>query len=237
MKKSICFLICLFALSSVYSGDYPADMELWKSFNSTSGSRIHVNRVFVKPDAKLHTEKKLRKRNPAIEKSNLRFRNRRVVRKQMLDRLYANLVPGEQGVILCEKYDLFHECCYYATLVTQRNMYCVEAYENKEKGVSFAVYPITKSEYDNLCALAGKLKNSHGSCEMSDARDYPVFLSVKKTNGSWETVVCSAVHSVWSQPNEKQKDYFDSVPKVMKLLSEIRLLKNARQVPPVLVKK
>ena len=230
-------VVCFFILSAVIANDYPSDKDLWKSFNSTPGSRVHVNRVFVRPDVPLHKDKKLRTLNDSLEKSNVRFRKRRAVRKQILDRIYSNLVPGEQVFMLFEKYDFYHENCYFATLVTQRNMYYVEAYENLEKGTSILKYPLNEEEYANFSAVASTVKNSHGSCEMTDSRNYPAFLSVKQKNGKWETAVCSAAASVWSAPQDKQSDYFKKTSVMMKVISELKLLRNSRIVPPVLVKK
>ena len=210
---------------------------MWKVFNSTPGSQIHVNRVFVRPDVPLRKEKKFRKQNAVQEKTNARFRARRDLRRRMLKRIYENLVPGEQVFILVEKYDFYHEGCYSAFLVSQRNMYCVKAYEIKEKGTFIEKHPLSSDDYDNFTVLAKQLKSSDGNCEMVDSRNYPTFFSVKKENGKWTTAVCSADNSVWSYPNEKQKDYFQSVSKLMRFISEIEYLRNSRQVPPVLVKK
>lgn len=238
MKRYIIvFLTELFILSSLVAADYPSEKELWNSFNSTPGSSVHVNRVFVRPDVKLPKEKKFKKKNASDEKANIRFRARREIRKKILNRIYSNLVPGESVFILIEKYDFFHECCYFSTLVTQRNVYSVEAYENKEKGVVIRKYPISSEDFSYLSVLAEQLKNSDGSCRMIDSRNYPTFVSVKKNDGKWETAVCSSVNFSWVRSNDKQDDYFNSVSKMMNFLSELEFLSNTRQVPPILVKK
>ena len=74
MKRYIIvFLTELFILSSLVAADYPSEKELWNSFNSTPGSSVHVNRVFVRPDVQLPKGKKFKKKNASDEKANIRF--------------------------------------------------------------------------------------------------------------------------------------------------------------------
>lgn len=237
MKRFAIPAVLLSIVSAAVAGDYPSESGLWKSFNATPGSRVHVNRVFVRPDEALRKEKKYRKHNEQVAKANARFRARRVIRRKALDRIFSDFVPGEKAVILREKYDLFHERCYIANVVTQRSLYYIEMYEVPEKGCVITKYALTDSEFKNFRNAASKLKHSDGSCEMTDSRDYPTFISVRDKSGKWMTVVCSSITTVFNSPNEKQTDFYRKISGVVSFVSEFSNFKRTRVVPPVIVKK
>ena len=235
MKKYnfIFSLLCF----SLIAADYPSTDELWKSFTGTSGSRVHVNRVFIRPDAPLLKEKKLQWKNANILKSNARYKARRVLRNDTLNRIFSNFVPGEKAFMVVEKYDLYHECTYTAYVFTRKNMFFYEINENPEKGVLAVKYPLDPVEVDRFVELSEKIKHSHGSCDMTDSRDYPTFISVKRPDGEWETAICSATNYTWNNPNDKQIEYFKSVSEFMTIISEMMFIRNSRQVPPIVIKK
>ena len=216
MQKFKLFFL-LFATAAVSAADYPSVDHLWKSFQKTRGSSIHENRVFVRPDQEMLKGKR--------------------VNRNALDLLFRDLVPGESVIALLEKYDLFHTRCYQACAITSRYIYVLETNEVASKGVSFSKYPLDSAHVQKFTAICKELRNSDGSCELIDSRDYPAFLSVNLGKGKWETVVFSAQASVWTNPNEKQRWYFDNVKKIMSVVSEIELVFNSRQVPPVPIRK
>lgn len=236
MKKYSMIFLYSFLLFNLAGADYPTTEELWKSFVKTSGSRVHVNRVFVKPDTPLHKEKKLKWKNANIQKTNARFNARRKVRNEALNRIYSNFVPGEKAFMLVEKYDLFHERTYTVYVLTQQNMYFFEINEVPEKGTVAAKYPLEPLEIARLTEAAKQIKASDGSCDMIDSRNYPTFISVKRETGKWESVICSAVSYTWANPNDKQKDFFQSVTGFMKIVSELAYICNTKQVPPIVIK-
>ena len=235
MKKySFVFSLLCFSL---IAADYPSTDELWKSFTGTSGSRVHANRVFIRPDAPLHKERKLLWKNANIQKANARYKARRALRNETLNRIFSNFVPGEKAFMIVEKYDLYHECTYTAYVLTRKSMYFYEINEVPEKGITAVKYPLAQSEVDRFVELSEKIKHSHGSCDMTDSRDYPTFVSVKRSSGKWESVICSATNYTWLNPNDKQLEYFKSVPEFMTIISEIMFVRNSRQIPPIVVKK
>ena len=236
MQKFKLFFL-LFATAAVSAADYPSVDHLWKSFQKTRGSSIHENRVFVRPDQEMLKGKRVNRENSKRQQANLRFRARREVRRNALDLLFRDLVPGESVIALLEKYDLFHTRCYQACAITSRYIYVLETNEVASKGVSFSKYPLDSAHVQKFTAICKELRNSDGSCELIDSRDYPAFLSVNLGKGKWETIVFSAQASVWTNPNEKQRWYFDNVKKIMSVVSEIELVFNSRQVPPVPIRK
>lgn len=237
MNKLRLFFLFAAGIFSLSAAEYPTEVELWKSFTATSGSRVHVNRVFVKPDGALREGKKFKRQNENIRNANARYKARKVLRNKALERICSSFVPGENAFLILEKYDLYHERVYTAYVVTQQNIYFSEVNEVPEKGTVMMKYPLNSGESARFAELSEKIKPSHGSCDMTDSRNYPTFLSVKRASGKWETAVCSATNYVWINPNDKQREYFDSVTEFMKVVSELNYFCSSRQVPPIVVKK
>lgn len=237
MYKYCSILLLSLFFIQLNAADFPSDGELWKSFLRTSGSRVHVNRVFVRPDMPKLDGKKFKRKNEQISSANARYASRRVLRNKTLNRIWSNFVPGEKAFLLLEKYDLYHERNYTVFVVTRQNMYFAEVHEVPEKGTVMRKYTLQAGEIDRFISFADKLNTSYGSCDMTDSRNYPVFLSAKGSSGKWETAVCSAVNYTWINPNEKQQTYFDGVAGFMTIFSELSHICNTRQVPPVVVKK
>ena len=235
--KKIYMVILLSGLFFPLFANYPTIGHLWSSFKSTSGSRLHVNRVFAAPPQPMVTGKNAKRENERRKKTNARFLKRQQLRKSALDMVWSDFVPGETAAAVWEIYDLYHKCCYQAYVVTQRYLYCVTVNEAPEEGIIFCKYPLSDIQSKSLIQTGKKLKNRDGSCEMVDSKNYPSFVSINCGSGKWETVVFSAKCNAWETPHEKQAEYFESIKKVMAFISEIKLITNGRHVVPIPVKK
>lgn len=237
MNKYCAILLLPLFFFRLNAAEYPSSGELWKSFNRTSGSRVHVNRVFVKPDTPALEGKKFKRQNERIASANVRYASRRKLRDKTLDRIWSNFVPGEKAFLVLEKYDLHHECNYTVYVLTQQNMYFAEVHEVPEKGRVIRKYPLPPEVVKRFLRLTDTFKPSCGSCDMIDSRSYPTFLSVRNRSGKWETAVCSAVNYTWKNPNEKQQEYFSSVSEFMRVCSELNYICDSCKVPPIVVRK
>ena len=145
------------------AADYPSENELWKSFNNTPGSYIHVNRVFVNPGKE--SRKKLSAKDKAYKERNAA---RMSVRRRTLNRIWSDFSPGEKALILQEKYDLFHGKLYEAVIVTQRAMYLAMINEHPDKGEVFRKYELKPSASAHLFSRANAISAKDGNCELID---------------------------------------------------------------------
>lgn len=214
------------------AADYPSENELWKSFNNTPGSYIHVNRVFVNPGKE--SRKKLSAKDKAYKERNAA---RMSVRRRTLNRIWSDFSPGEKALILQEKYDLFHGKLYEAVIVTQRAMYLAMINEHPDKGEVFRKCELKPSASAHLVSRANAISAKDGSCELIDTTNYPAFVSVRVRDGKWKTAVYVAINQNWRKVPEKRQEYFQKTSKIMDLLDGIEYVKSTCDVPQVIVKK
>ena len=101
MKNIITGLFILSIALTCSAAKFPDTALLWKNFQKTEYSDIHASRVFVRPVPVLNGKQFAREKKKNLE-TRARYKARCDLRNRVLNRIFADFVPGEKAVVIYE---------------------------------------------------------------------------------------------------------------------------------------